>query len=1397
MAVVIPASAAVGDESETGTLVVTLTNSWDSQPSSGGCITAVNALNAEVQTCAGAAGVYTLSGLEPGEYRIKASNFSGGATNQFSGPAQNIATATALTVTAGASTEYSLTIYPPYAVIGTVVDSNNDPVGPGTLRLYESGEYTTIDVAADGAYLFATTSCSLGACELRFVDFDGFVDSWYLNQSTAQLATYFSPSASRVTVLSPQVMSTSPEPASITGTFTPPSYFTSDEMCVVLYEKQYNFNLYGLNVGTACGQAGEPFEFGDLGASLFALCYIDAPTAEGGCKGNPKANRYGTDEQPFTFPLITVAGEELVASSTFGTSVTLRALGSDGATKLTDGCVDLYTDSLELVDTQCAAAGGDYEFDIANDVEEYRAYYRDFGGYRDAWQNLYSAGFWHEIVDGVPVEGSRQLQPWTSITGHIDLPSGTAATTACVFAFDRFGAYASGPHFSEACIDAEGNYELPLPDGEYQLQFFADSDDVAFEWYDNFGVRSGAAWVRVSPYQTTVANASLARAAIISGTVSAVGGGLVSDGCVIAYRADGAFVSKRCVASDGSYTLDSLPAGTYVLQFVESTTHGSTWFGGATFESATRHTVAAGASRTANVSAPSLGQIVGTVSSASGPLTGGCVSAYSTAGIVADQECGEMGDSYSLSVPPGSYSLLFSGWGDGGAPTTADTWWPSASNVADAGVVTVTAGGVVTRDIALDATFGVLDITADLGTYVAWQEAPTTGCVSAYDLDGDLVSAACVDENGHAVLQLSVSPVRLLFSGYEFTHAGGHYPAAFQWDGQYYSFDTAPTRSVVVGETTAAHVSLAPSTAYRLTVRGNGVLATSGTVELYDAATGDFLASRSLVGTGGIVTFEHLITDSRVQAYVYGVPGMPPTWSGGTSAYGRAAQVDLGPEWVTTAETMDLYPGGSISGRLLVPDEFEGEVCARAWQYVGTPAQWYFVAEDCGPIGSAFTIGPMARAAWDDTFFVDFVDAAGRVVDYNEVIGWGASSPIRVDSGENVHLDQNFVYLKGPERFWLGQTIRLTAKHFGANTGTAVLWQSVDGSTWTPTGITFPISGGAGSVVVTPSSSRYYGIEVGGLGSNIIHVERFNPTWPSVSRVGGESRYDVAVGISQEYFPGGADTVYIATGANFPDALGAAPAAALRDAPLLLVPGTAIPASVQTELARLDPDTIIVTGGPASVSNGVLAQLGAYASTVVRISGDDRYEVSRLVTRDAFEGVGSDVAYIATGATFPDALSASAAAGSVDAPVILVYGLASTLDAKTRQLLIDLGVNEIRIAGGPASVSPGIETGLRNVPGVTAVSRLSGEDRFVVSGATNRAAFTSADTVFIASGFTFPDALAGAAVAGAEGAPLYVIPSSCIPHYVLEDIVDFGATTVKIFGGPASVTPAAAALRRC
>ncbi len=69
--------------------------------------------------------------------------------------------------------------------------------------------------------------------------------------------------------------------------------------------------------------------------------------------------------------------------------------------------------------------------------------------------------------------------------------------------------------------------------------------------------------------------------------------------------------------------------------------------------------------------------------------------------------------------------------------------------------------------------------------------------------------------------------------------------------------------------------------------------------------------------------------------------------------------------------------------------------------------------------------------------------------------------------------------------------------------------------------------------------------------------------------------------------------------------------------------------------------------------------------------------------------------------------------------------------------------------------------------------------------------------MFLANGYTFPDALAGGAFAGRVGAPLYVVPSDCVPHGVLDSIAAENVPWVTLLGGPASLTPDMAALKPC
>lgn len=301
-----------------------------------------------------------------------------------------------------------------------------------------------------------------------------------------------------------------------------------------------------------------------------------------------------------------------------------------------------------------------------------------------------------------------------------------------------------------------------------------------------------------------------------------------------------------------------------------------------------------------------------------------------------------------------------------------------------------------------------------------------------------------------------------------------------------------------------------------------------------------------------------------------------------------------------------------------------------------------------------------------------------------------------------------------------------------------------------------------------------------------------------VRRTTGTNRYETAVKISQQAYPGGAPVVYVATGTDYPDALAAGPAAAKKGGPLLLTDNTSLPAAVKAEIQRLDPASIIVVGGPTRVSEGVKAELETIAPTT-RITGSNRFETSRFIAQDAFASGTATHVYIATGLNFPDALTAGAAGATFGAPVLLVNGLLDTVDDDTLNSLGNLGAVTVSVVGGPNMVSDGILTQLQGILGVGNAERLTGLNRFETGLVINQNAFAGETPVraLLATGLIFPDALAASAWAGRIQAPLYITQTACVPQEILDHMTLLGVQQVTLVGGPDRLTQAVFDLTPC
>lgn len=309
------------------------------------------------------------------------------------------------------------------------------------------------------------------------------------------------------------------------------------------------------------------------------------------------------------------------------------------------------------------------------------------------------------------------------------------------------------------------------------------------------------------------------------------------------------------------------------------------------------------------------------------------------------------------------------------------------------------------------------------------------------------------------------------------------------------------------------------------------------------------------------------------------------------------------------------------------------------------------------------------------------------------------------------------------------------------------------------------------------------------------HLAALPTTAAVVTRISGEDHYATSLAVSAK-FPAGVDTVYVASGTSFVESLSAAPAAVAAGGPLLLTPNNSVSPALQAELIRLSPNTIVIVGGTDSISQGVETQLALLAPHVRRDSGVDRYATSREVVRKAFVH-GATTAFVATGDQFADALRAATAAAANHAPVIVIDGNADHVDSATVQLLVDLGVHQVTIVGGPWVVSPGVEASLAAALGASHVARTSVQDPYQSSRGVNQISFTPSSTVYLASGDDFQEALTGSALAGATSAPLYLIRGTCVPQPVLSAIQSLRPANVTLLGGTDVVSVAVETLTPC
>lgn len=286
-------------------------------------------------------------------------------------------------------------------------------------------------------------------------------------------------------------------------------------------------------------------------------------------------------------------------------------------------------------------------------------------------------------------------------------------------------------------------------------------------------------------------------------------------------------------------------------------------------------------------------------------------------------------------------------------------------------------------------------------------------------------------------------------------------------------------------------------------------------------------------------------------------------------------------------------------------------------------------------------------------------------------------------------------------------------------------------------------------------------------------------------RLGGQSRYETAVKVMEAVKAKGTDgkqAVFLASGANYADALALGALAASHGWPLLLTEGKNLSASTKAALEKLKPTDIYVAGGTNTISNAVMnqaAKLGAKGARTHRFAGATRYETSADIA--ACFPRGSE-AFVASGANFPDAVTAAAPAARDKGAILLTPP--GKLGAPAAAALKRLSPKQTFIIGGTWTSSN--KKAVEKAGGASA-THLAGADRYATSATVARHFYgnTPAKALF-ANGTGYADALTGVSVSAVLNAPIILSQADCRPSAL--NGVTAGVHQRVLLGGTRSVS---------
>jgi putative cell wall-binding protein len=228
-----------------------------------------------------------------------------------------------------------------------------------------------------------------------------------------------------------------------------------------------------------------------------------------------------------------------------------------------------------------------------------------------------------------------------------------------------------------------------------------------------------------------------------------------------------------------------------------------------------------------------------------------------------------------------------------------------------------------------------------------------------------------------------------------------------------------------------------------------------------------------------------------------------------------------------------------------------------------------------------------------------------------------------------------------------------------------------------------------------------------------------------VNRLAGPDRVGTAVAVSRAAFPA-AGTALLARADDFADALVAAPLAAAVEGPILLTATDRLPPATAEELDRLGVAEVLILGGEAAVGSAVVRALEREGREARRLAGPSRYHTA--------EAVAAELRAVTAAIEEPD----------------------------------DDGEADADEADGDPADADGADA--------------DGADGDPADGAD-----PPGGTVLVATGESFPDALAAGPLAAVGGSPILLVTRDGVPDPTRRALDAIAPERIVILGGAAAV----------